>query len=56
MAVLINETPDAEGPFLAGTVVGYGSNQGDYIRVLTRQQAEELRDALQLVLEGWGDA
>ena len=56
MAVLINETPDAEGPFLTGTVVGYGSNQGDYIRVMTREQAEEMQAALTRVLDGWADA
>lgn len=56
MPVLINDTPEAEGPFLAGTVIGYGSNQGDYIRILTREQAEEMQAALVRVLEGWADA
>jgi len=56
MPVLINDTPEAEGPFLAGTVVGYGSAQGDYIRVMTREQAEEIQAALTRILENWGDA
>ena len=56
MAVLINDTPEAEGPFLPGTVIGYGSAQGDYIRIMTREQAEELQAAIARVIEGWGDA
>lgn len=56
MPILINDTPEAEGPFLAGTVIGYGTNQGDYIRIMTREQAEEIQRVLALVLEGWADA
>lgn len=56
MTVQINETVDAEGPFLAGTILGYGTNTGDYIRILTREQAEEMQLALIKILEGWADA
>ena len=56
MPILVNDTPEAEGPFLAGTVIGYGTNQGDYIRIMTREQAEAMQLALSRVLESWGDA
>jgi hypothetical protein len=56
MPVQINETEDAHGPFLAGTVLGYGSAQGDYIRIMSKEQAEAMIIALSRVIEEWADA